>query len=65
VAAKHVLPVRFCFFKGMRYPHPNVFLVQPGMSRAGASLAQLQLLAVTERYPTETYEVPLGVICSS
>lgn len=43
----------------------KVFIVQPGVSCAAASLAQLQLLAVTERYLTETYEVPLGVICSS
>lgn len=43
----------------------KAFIVQPGLSRANASLAQLQLLAVTERYLTETYEVPLRVICSA
>ncbi|WP_085314999.1 DEAD/DEAH box helicase [Derxia lacustris] len=42
----------------------NVFAVQPGMSKAGASHSQLALLAVTERYLTETYQVPFAVICS-
>lgn len=42
----------------------RVAVVQPGVSVASASSAQLRLLAVTERYLTDTYEVPLRVLCS-
>lgn len=43
----------------------KVFIVQPGLSKAKASESQLRLLAVTERYLSDTYGVPLGVICSA
>lgn len=42
----------------------KVFIVQPGLSRAAASDAQLELLAVTENYLMETFKVPFGVIAS-
>jgi hypothetical protein len=42
----------------------SVFIVQPGLSQAAASRSQLLLLAVAERYLTETYQVPFAVICS-
>jgi len=43
----------------------RVTVVQPGLSAASASQAQLLLLAVTERYLSDTYEIPFGVICSA
>lgn len=42
----------------------RVAVVQPGLSIAQASSSQLRLLAVTERYLADTYEVPLQVLCS-
>lgn len=41
-----------------------VHIVQPGLSRQGASRDQLQLLAVTESYLNETYRLKFGVIGS-
>ncbi|MDK2014654.1 MULTISPECIES: hypothetical protein [unclassified Deinococcus] len=38
--------------------------LQPGLSRAEATAAQLDLLAATEMYLTETYQIPLRVIGS-
>lgn len=43
----------------------SVIVVQPGLSIAAATRHQLTLLAVTERYLSDTYEVPLGVYCSA
>ena len=43
----------------------RVYVVQPGLSRAQASEGQLALLAVTERFLSDTYEIPLQVICSA
>jgi len=43
----------------------KVYVVQPGLSRAQASEGQLALLAVTERFLSDTYEIPLRVICSA
>lgn len=43
----------------------HVFVVQPGLSIAAATRNQLTLLAVTERYLTDTYEIPLQVLCSA
>jgi superfamily II DNA or RNA helicase len=43
----------------------SVTIVQPGVSATHASNSQLTLLAVTERYLTDTYQVPLKVICSA
>lgn len=43
----------------------RVAVVQPGLSIAAATRSQLTLLAVTERYLTDTYEVPLQVLCSA
>jgi hypothetical protein len=43
----------------------RVFVVQPGLSAAAATRSQLTLLAVTERYLNDTYEVPLNVLCSA
>lgn len=43
----------------------KVFIVQPGLSRAAASDAQLELLAVTENYLMETFKVSFSVIASA
>ncbi|MES2838853.1 MAG: DEAD/DEAH box helicase family protein [Pseudomonadota bacterium] len=43
----------------------KVYVVQPGLSQAQASDGQLTLLAVTERFLSDTYEIPLHVICSA
>ncbi len=42
----------------------RIFVVQPGLSKARASAAQLALLSVAENYLLETYGVPFGVIGS-
>ena len=42
----------------------KVYIVQPGLSKARASHGQLMLLAVTERFLSDTYEIPLSVMCS-
>lgn len=42
----------------------HIYIVQPGMSKAQASTAQLDLLAATEHYLMETCQVPFGVIGS-
>ena len=42
----------------------KVYVVQPGLSRAQASHGQLMLLAVTERFLSDTYEIPFSVMCS-
>lgn len=43
----------------------RVFVVQPGLSIAAATRSQLTLLAVTERFLSDTYEIPLEVYCSA
>jgi superfamily II DNA or RNA helicase len=43
----------------------GISIVQPGLSKQGASSAQLELLAVTENYLLETYKLPLVVIGSA
>lgn len=43
----------------------KVFVVQPGLSKAAASNSQLMLLSVTERFLSDTYEVPFSVVCSA
>lgn len=43
----------------------KVYIVQPGLSKAKASESQLRLLAVTERFLSDTYEVPISVVCSA
>lgn len=43
----------------------RVTIVQPGLSITAATRSQLTLLAVTERYLSDTYEVPLKVYCSA
>lgn len=43
----------------------KVYVVQPGLSKTKASASQLRLLAVTERFLTDTYEVPFAVVCSA
>ena len=40
----------------------TVSVVQPGLSRGGASRDQLQLLGVTANHLTETYQLPFQVI---
>lgn len=40
----------------------TVSVVQPGLSRGGASPDQLQLLGVTANHLTETYQLPFQVI---
>lgn len=42
----------------------RIFVVQPGVSKAAASRAQLELFSVTENYLFETYQIPFGVIAS-
>jgi superfamily II DNA or RNA helicase len=42
----------------------RMFIVQPGLSKAGSTREQLELLGVTDNYLKETLIVPLGVICS-
>lgn len=42
----------------------KVWIVQPGLSKASASQGQLMLLAVTERFLSDTYEIPFAVMCS-
>lgn len=43
----------------------KAFIVQPGLSKNAASQAQLDLLASTELYLKETYQLELGVIASA
>ena len=45
--------------------HLQVFIVQPGMSKAQIKLEQLELLAVADNYLMETFAVPFGVVTSS
>ncbi len=42
----------------------RVFIVQPGLSSDAAAEHQLALLGVTEKFLTETFQVPLYVYCS-
>lgn len=42
-----------------------IHVVQPGLSKKGVSTEQLDLLAVTELYLMETYQIRFGVICSA
>jgi len=42
-----------------------IYIVQPGLSKARATSAQLELLSVTENYLMETYRLPFGVIASA
>lgn len=42
----------------------HIRVVQPGMSKAAASSAQLELLAATEHYLAETCQIPFVVIAS-
>jgi len=42
----------------------RIFIVQPGLSKAQASKEQLELLAVTENYLMETFNVPFEVVSS-
>ena len=42
----------------------RAYVVQPGLSKAQASHGQLMLLAVTERFLADTYEIPFAVMCS-
>ena len=44
--------------------HLRVFIVQPGVSKREITLEQLELLAVTENYLTETDNVPFGAVIS-
>lgn len=42
----------------------KAYVVQPGLSKEKATESQLRLLAVTERYLSDTYAIPFSVICS-
>jgi hypothetical protein len=42
----------------------SIFIVQPGLSQAAASVEQLYLLAGTELYLQETYNIPFTAIGS-
>ena len=51
----------------MAYTTPmtlRIAVVQPGVSKSHVSDAQLRLLAVTENYLMETYQLPFGVVTS-
>ncbi len=41
----------------------RVYIVQPGLSKSGAADHQLALLGVTDRFLSETYQIPLKVYC--
>lgn len=41
----------------------RIFIVQPGLSKTDAAAHQLALLGVTEKFLTETYQLPLRVFC--
>lgn len=43
----------------------EIYIVQPGLSRAAAQTAQLELLAVTEMYLQMTLAISLTVIASA
>jgi superfamily II DNA or RNA helicase len=43
----------------------KVFIVQPGLSKEGATRDQLELLSVTENHLMETYQLPFRVIASA
>lgn len=43
----------------------NIFLVQPGVSKAVMSGEQKKLLGITDHYLMETYEIPFRVIISA
>jgi len=43
----------------------NIYIVQPGLSKARASESQLELLSVTENYLMETYMLPFQIIASA
>lgn len=45
-------------------PDFKIFVIQPGLSKAQASVSQLELLASTELYLQETFAIPFGVIAS-
>jgi superfamily II DNA or RNA helicase len=54
--------------QNMTYMKPivtRVYVVQPGLSKKGASEKQLALLSVTENYLMETYKLPFAVIASA
>ena len=42
----------------------KIFIVQPGLSRSNARVAQLELLSVTENHLMETRKLPFAVIAS-
>lgn len=43
----------------------KIYVVQPGVSKAGVTADQLELLAVTENYLWETFQLSFGVIASA
>jgi hypothetical protein len=45
-------------------PSVRITIVQPGITKAAISSGQLELLAGTELYLMETFQIPLGVIAS-
>lgn len=46
-------------------PKFRIHIVQPGLSKAGATTGQLDLLSATEAYLLDTFGVPLSVIASA
>ncbi len=42
----------------------KIFIIQPGLSKANATVDQLELLSVTENHLMETYNLPFVVIAS-
>jgi hypothetical protein len=46
-------------------PSVRITIVQPGVTKAGVSTGQLELLAGTELYLMETFQISLGVIASA
>ena len=43
----------------------KIFVVQPGLSKSGATVEQRELLSVTENHLMETYKLPFSVAASS
>jgi hypothetical protein len=43
----------------------KIYIVQPGVSKANVTQAQLELMSVTENHLLETFQIPFGVIAST
>jgi hypothetical protein len=43
----------------------KIFIVQPGLSKSGATVEQRELLSVTENHLMETYKLKFSAIASA